>query len=377
MVLLIGNYRPDQQQSMQRFASMMLHGLIAAGVDAELIEPKSLLGNFRLAGSFVAKWLAYLDKFILFPRQLRRRLRSAPAPSIVHICDHSNSPYAKAVRTSPLVVTCHDLLAVRGALGEETDSPASRTGKILQRWILSGLRRARTIVCVSRSTLRDAEKFIPEAAGTGRFEHIPVGLNFPYRKLAPAIVDARLAAVRELDLARPFLLHVGSNLRRKNRDGVLRIFARYAKNCNAQMVFAGDALSPELCGIARSLGIAGEIIEVPAPANEMLEALYNRATALIFPSRFEGFGWPVIEAQACGCPIVCSNAGPLPEVAGDAALLFDVQDEEGFARGVAQLSDEEERDRWSARSLANARRFTAGEMITRYIEVYRGLAPEL
>lgn len=377
MVLLIGNYRLDQQQSMQRFASMMLQGLTAAGIPAELVEPEPRLGKFRLAGSFVQKWLAYIDKFVLFPRHLRHRLARDPAPSIVHICDHSNSPYANAVARAPLVITCHDLLAVRGALGEETDSPASKTGKILQHWIVSGLRRATTVVCVSRATLHDAKKLIPDGTGTTRFEYVPVGLNFPYHKLSRDIVETRLAAIPQLDPARPFLLHVGSNLRRKNREGVLRIFARSAQDWNAQMVFAGDSLTPPLRRLAERLGLEDEIVEVAAPTNEMLEALYNRATALLFPSRFEGFGWPVIEAQACGCPVVCSDAGPLPEVAGDAALLFEVEDEEGFARGVAQLRDEEERARRSARSLDNARRFSASEMIAHYIDVYRRFAPQL
>jgi hypothetical protein len=136
MVLLIGNYPPDRQQSMQRFAMMMLDGLIAAGVPAELIQPQPFFGRFRPANGFVAKWLAYIDKFVLFPRNLRRKLKAAPA--LVHICDHSNAMYAKQIRGLPVVSTCHDLLAVRGALGEQTDCPASATGKLLQRWILSG-----------------------------------------------------------------------------------------------------------------------------------------------------------------------------------------------------------------------------------------------
>ena len=78
MVLLIGNYPPDRQQSMQRFALMMLDGLAAAGIPAELIQPQPFFGRFQFAGRFVAKWLAYIDKFVLFPQRLRSRLKSAP-----------------------------------------------------------------------------------------------------------------------------------------------------------------------------------------------------------------------------------------------------------------------------------------------------------
>src|SRR5437016_14514811 len=89
MVLLIGNYPLDRQQSMQRFGTMMLNGLNASGISAKLITPRPFFGKFRGAGSFVAKWLGYIDKFVLFPRQLRASL-TKERPSIVHICDHSN-----------------------------------------------------------------------------------------------------------------------------------------------------------------------------------------------------------------------------------------------------------------------------------------------
>src|SRR5262245_14146875 len=158
MVLLIGNYPLDRQQSMQRFATMMLHGLIDAGIDADLIAPRPVLGKFRGAGGFVAKWLGYIDKFVLFRRQLANAL--CQKPSVVHICDHSNAVYRGRIDNVPVVVTCHDLLAVRGALGEETNCPASSTGKILQRWILRGLRSADEVVCDSLATETDARRLV-------------------------------------------------------------------------------------------------------------------------------------------------------------------------------------------------------------------------
>ena len=154
MVLLIGNYSLDRQQSMQRFNAMMLQGLRECGVEAELVQPPAVLGRIRAFGATAAKWFGYIDKFILFRWRLWGKLAARPA--LVHICDHSNATYARLARKFPLVITCHDLLAVRGGLGEDTDCPASFTGRILQRWILGGLRRANHIACVSRATARDA-----------------------------------------------------------------------------------------------------------------------------------------------------------------------------------------------------------------------------
>ncbi len=105
----------------------------------------------------------------------------------------------------------------------------------------------------------------------------------------------------------------------------------------------------------------------------MLEALYSSAMVLLYPSRFEGFGWPIIEAQACACPVICSNREPMSEVGGDAALTTDVDDEPAMARALLQLTDPAERARWSEKSLRNAERFRAEEMIAHYLKLYRDL----
>ncbi|MEY2490048.1 MAG: hypothetical protein QOC70_1990 [Verrucomicrobiota bacterium] len=373
MVLLIGNYPPDRQQSMQRFAMMMLEGLTTAGVPAELIQPEPFFGRFRYAGRFVAKWLAYIDKFVLFPRRLRNKLKARPG--LVHICDHSNAIYARHVRGVPVVASCHDLLAVRGALGEQTDCPASFTGKLLQRWIISGLEAATVISCVSQATLADARRLVTRRNGKPRLELIALGLNYPYRELPPREARARLAQYTSLAPGTPFVLHVGSNLHRKNREGVLRIFARCKDRWNGSLVFAGEPPSDPLRSLARQLGVLDRVVEVPHATSELLEALYNCATALLFPSTFEGFGWPIAEANACGCPVICTDREPMTEVAGSAGLTHDLEDEAGFAADLLLLTNPTERELWSAKALENAKRFSAAPMIAKYCELYRSLAP--
>jgi len=376
MVLLIGNYPPDRQQSMRRFGTMMLQGLNNSGIAAKLIAPQARFGKFRGAGRFVAKWLGYIDKFVLFPRQLQTAL-AKEKPSVVHICDHSNAMYDGWIEHVPVVVTCHDLLAVRGALGEETNCPASPTGKILQRWILRGLRRASEVVCDSQATEADARRLVSRGGASPKVELVRLGLNYPFRKLSEAEVSALLSGIPGFNPDLPFVLHVGSNLRRKNRDGALRIFARCKEKWNARLVFAGDALTQELLSLADRLGISDRVMQVPNASDELLEALYNRAFALLYPSRFEGFGWPVIEAQACGCPVVCSNSGPLPEAAGDAGLFHDPNDEAGFAADLLRLSDFRQRAIWSEKSLRNAERFSTSRMLSQYIDIYRSLGAQL
>jgi glycosyltransferase involved in cell wall biosynthesis len=368
MVLLIGNFPPDQQQSMQRFSEMMLRELRALGIAAELTRPGANFARLVPARlGFLKKWAGYIDKLIVFPRRLRK-LRGI---EFVHICDHSNAIYAKHFPNVPVVATCHDLLAVRGALGEETDCPASWTGKILQRWILVGLRRVSAVACVSRATKADAVRLLGGSENAPRITVIENGLNYDYRPLPEEKVRARLEKLSPLKLDRPFVLHVGSGLRRKNREGVLRIFARTKDHWNAQLVFAGDALSNDLWTQARALGIADRMVEIVSAESELLEALYNCAHALLFPSRFEGFGWPIAEAQACGCPVLCRDAAPMSEVAGGAALLRDIGDEDGFADDLLRLRDPATREKYRELGLENAARFGAKKMAEQYLALYR------
>ena len=370
MVLLLGNYPLDQQQSMQRFSAMMLQGLRSRGIRAELITPRPFFGRIRLFGRFISKWLGYIDKHLLFRPQLRKQLEEA-VQAVVHICDHSNAVYVPLCRPAPVVITCHDLLAVRGGLGEDTDCPATFTGQLLQKWILRGLTQADAIVCASAATAADANRLI-EQNYSQWVKVVPLGLSYEYRSISAQTAASRLTAISELS-TKPFVLHVGSNLRRKNRDAILRIIALVKDKWNGQIVFAGEPLNSELHGLARELGILDRVIEVQHASNEVLEALYNRAVALLYPSRFEGFGWPVIEAQACGCPVICSMSGPLPEVAGEAGLFHPVEDEAGFAADLLRLTDPAERSRWSEKSLINAKRFSTSKMIDDYVAIYRRL----
>ena len=351
---------------------MMLQGLTSQGVAARLITPTPRLGLIR-SGAFIQKWLGYIDKFIVFPRELRR---ASSGVSLIHICDHSNAPYVYDGDV-PTVVTCHDLLAVRSGLGEPSDHPPSPAGRILQRWILRGLKRASAVVCDSAFTRQDAERLVKINASRPELHTIHLAIDEHFRVQPSEESRLTLARYRQLDLTRPFVLHVGSNLRRKNREGVLRIFAHAQEDWPGQLVFAGEALTDMLVGQARDLGIASRIVEIPGPSHEELSALYNCARVLLYPSRSEGFGWPIVEAQACGCPVICSDSGAVAEIAGNGALTHPHENETAFADDLVRFLDEREYKDWRARSLKNAERFSVARMIRQYIEVYRSLVPAL
>lgn len=109
------------------------------------------------------------------------------------------------------------------------------------------------------------------------------------------------------------------------------------------MVFAGQPLSDDQKNLSQSLGVANRVIEVLQPDNLTLEVLYNGAHSLVFPSRFEGFGWPIVEAQACGCPVICSDRDPFPEVSGGAAVFCDADDPVAFGNAIVSLREDASR----------------------------------
>jgi glycosyltransferase involved in cell wall biosynthesis len=351
---------------MLEFASLMEHGLRNAGHSVQKLHPPVVFGRLPRWSPVASKWLGYLDKFVLFPPLLRQAARHA---DIVHICDHSYAMYARKGRRIPYVVTCHDLLAVRGALGEQTDCPASPFGKILQRWIVRGLVRADGVTCDSTATLVDARRLL--SARSRAPEVLPLALRPGYKPLSESEGIERLKAVSGLNPNKPFVLHVGSSQRRKNREGVLRVFARIADKVDAQLVLAGKFLEPLQRQLAAQLKVLDRIVETGDISDELLIPLYSGALVFFFPSRFEGFGWPIIEAQSCGCPVVCSNSGPFPEVVGDSALMRDVEDEEGFAADIVRLAtDPQLRAAVTEKGLQNVLRYRPEQMISKYLVLY-------
>jgi glycosyltransferase involved in cell wall biosynthesis len=170
----------------------------------------------------------------------------------------------------------------------------------------------------------------------------------------------------------PFLLHVGGNQWYKNREGVLRIFAHFIKDPNYKhyyLVMAGYPFTAKMKKIIADLNIGQQVLELVRINSKNLCALYSTAKALIFPSLHEGFGWPIIEAQACKCPVFTSNRVPMNEVGGNAAIYLNPDDEYDAALIIAEkLKD---RDSIIAAGLINVSRFSTKTMIDKYISVYQ------
>lgn len=365
-VLLIGNYEYNRQESMQRFVELLRHGLTEAGCDVHRIQPAPVMGRLKPDESGLGKWLGYFDRFVLFQPRLRRLVQWA---DVVHICDQANSVYVPWLKGKPHVVTCHDMLAIRSALGEIPQNLTRWSGRVFQRWILSRLRQSQRVVCVSEQTrfefLRIAN--LPQE----RVTVTPNALNYRFRPMEPEEAEEHLRALGLTD-ERPFLLHIGGNEWYKNREGVLRIFhhlVRLPGYEQHRLVMAGKPWTLRMRNYVEEMGFVGRIKDLVEVSNEHLRALYSTAEALIFPSLQEGFGWPIIEAQACGCLVVTTDRPPMTEVGGDAAVYIDPTDEVGAARTIAESLKDQQALRESG--FLNVMRFSIDAMITGYLNAYR------
>lgn len=371
-VILIGNYKADGQESMERFANMIAEGFKKSGIDVACWRPNVILGlPFTSSVSGVGKWFGYIDKWILFPFIiLFRRYFLEKRITRFHICDHSNAPYLSYLPKGSTVITCHDVIAIRAGLGySNTYVSASRMGRLLQKKILSSLSKAEHIAAVSNLTLYQLKELTNESARGKNWQVIHNGFNANFSSMEKEEAKIILAKAG-ISTDVPFLLHVGSNLARKNRRLLLEMIALLGNQWHGRVCFAGKALDQTLLNQANNLGIGERVMSVVKPDHTTLQALYSFCEAFVFPSLSEGFGWPVIEAQACGAPVIASNIEPMPEIGGDGALYADPANPITFAEAFLYLQDRLKRDEIIQKGFCNTKRFQPEIMVQEYLKIH-------
>ena len=188
--------------------------------------------------------------------------------------------------------------------------------------------------------------------------------------------DAAANIIRSLgiDTSAPFFLHVGKDSWYKNRIGALRIFYNFIvrpERPDYNFVFAGASMSNQMVKYIYSKGLQDRVFAVTDLTQEALQALYSSAAALIFPSLAEGFGWPIIEAQACGCPVFTSNRPPMTEAGGVAAIYLDPENPEEASQTIAYNLKNADQIRQAGSE--NVKRFSTGSMIASYIGIYNDI----
>jgi glycosyltransferase involved in cell wall biosynthesis len=267
------------------------------------------------------------------------------------------------------VVTIHDLVSFR--FPETVPRKYSLYMRLMTRL---AARSADGIIAVSHATKADLVQTLRVAPDKIVVIHEAVGPEFA-RPLPPESVDA---AVRRYGLARPYCLFVGNLEPRKNLPGLIEAFGEVRRRLGSggrsvQLVLVGTRAWLHT-GIFRAVeehGLRDAVVFTDYVPIEDLPALYAGATCFVFPSLYEGFGLPVLEAMAAGAPVIAARAGSIPEVAGDAALLIDARVPGELATAMeAVLTDARLRERLVDRGRARAAMFEWNRVARQTLAVY-------
>jgi glycosyltransferase involved in cell wall biosynthesis len=285
-----------------------------------------------------------------------------PWPSLLHSVDHV-SPTWRAWRS---VVTLHDLAFL---LFPETHTHASRAY-----YSASGesVRRAERVIAVSQRTASDAVRLL--GVDPARMRVVPEAASPAFRPRAEADFQALLARL-SLNLApQGYALFVGTLEPRKNVPLLLEAFGLVRRYLDVELVLVGARgwLDEPIFAAQARAGLETAAHFIGVLGEDELAVLYSHAGVFVLPSLYEGFGLPVLEAMACGAPVVSSSAGPLPEVAGDAAVLLPPEDAETWARTLLTvLTDRRQADELRRRGFARAATFSWQRAAQSTREVYR------
>jgi glycosyltransferase involved in cell wall biosynthesis len=303
-----------------------------------------------------------------YPRWLRPRRGDF---DVFHIVDHSYAHLIRALPAERTIVTCNDTDAFEAA----RDGARSRLGpsRLLAAHVLDGISRASHVACISEATRQDL-------ISTGRVD--PSRTSVVYLGAHPTCTPAPDAAAdadidRQLG-ARGFeMLHVSSTIPRKRIDVLLEMFSRFrGLQPAARLVRVGGALTREQQRLAGRLNVTDALVQLPFLDRPQLAALYRRASVVVLPSDREGFGLPVVEAMACGTPVIASDIPALREVGGTAAVYAPPGDVNRWVDALTQVQHEQAdpaaRERRRAACLSAAAQFDwrkyAAQMAALYLQ---------
>ena len=212
------------QQSMPRFARMLAEGMANRGHTVEILSPRARFFNLH-SHPTLSKWLGYIDQYIVFPSEVKAKLKKYPDDTLFVFTDQALGPWVPIVADRPHIIHCHDFMALRSALGEIPENPTSWTGRQYQNLIRKGFSKGRYFISVSQKTREDLHRLVlsPPIASDVVYN----GLHKPFHSIDPVKARAGFGEKTKLDLTDGYLLHVGANTWYKNRAGVLGDFVAF------------------------------------------------------------------------------------------------------------------------------------------------------
>ena len=375
-VAVLCDFLEEKWPSMDLNGDMLYHFLAkdhGREIDATQVRPDfhrrfmriPILGDRRA-------WNAdrLLNRFVDYPHWLRRQ--RSPF-DLFHVIDHSYAHLVHYLPPERTVVTCHDLDTFRCLLEPEKENRAGWFQAVARR-ILDGFRQAAHVICNSLATRDQLLHYglVPAE----RITVIHSGVHPAFSAPPDAAADAeaaRLLAPGSPDEIR--LLSVGSTIPRKRLDVLLRVFASIREDFpKARLIRVGGPFTGAQLQLARELGVDHAVLVLPFLERNVLAAVYRHAELLLQTSEAEGFGMPLAEAMACGCPVVASDLPVLREIGGTACAYCPVGDVALWKRTVVRMLGEKQRgtpDFQRQKAQEQAARYSWAENARRTVQVYR------
>jgi glycosyltransferase involved in cell wall biosynthesis len=371
MKIAIVRREPKVAFSMDVYADNLVKELKALHPEWEIVEiapePWSKdLDNLWHSGNPLRK---YYERFFNHPRQV-----SKLEADIFHIIDHTNAHVAYWLKKSGkrVIITCHDLVqyVYPEILKNQSRFPA--LSMAVWQYSVKGITVADRTISVSTNTAKDITNWLN--IEPVKITVIPNGVEPEFRVLSPEIVSKW----REKYLnssAEICLLNVGSTHQRKNILTILKVVKAIAdRGIPVRLWKIGDDFSAEQRQSIEDRALDKYITFLGKPNREELIKFYNVADVLLAPSLYEGFGLTILEAMACGTPVITSNISSLPEVAGDAAILVDPTDVESIVKNILRLQQNALfRQKLIEQGLVRVENFTWKNNVKQIIQIYEDL----
>jgi glycosyltransferase involved in cell wall biosynthesis len=378
-VLLVPDLPMERWPSMDRYASRLAAHLpdVAPDLKIDVASPIAPLTQDESVGrrseggmpgapsSPLGELGRYLQRYLQYPARVR-----LSRADLVHVLDHSYAHMVRALPSVPAVVTVHDLLPVimvrRRAIGLR-----SRLRNLLLTRVLAALREAQAWIVATEWLRGELSGWLEHQ---DRIHVVPYGVDDAFFD-APAEAPGETRERLHVPADAYVVLHVGSVVERKNVPAVIAGVAGLRKRgVPAWLLQVGGRFTDQQQADIAERGLESVVVQVAEAPERDLRVAYRAADVLLFPSHYEGFGLPLLEAMASGLPIVTSGAGALAEVAGDAAIVVASRDPERYSEALLQLaSDPVTADDLRARGRARARGFRWPDAARRTAEVYRTL----
>jgi glycosyltransferase involved in cell wall biosynthesis len=317
--------------SMDVYADALVAGLCTVRPHWDIVELAPRPADRRSRSLTLRLWKNY-ERFWRFPRLVNHQVAD-----VFHIIDHSEAHIAYGLKQAgkPVAVTCHDLINLfyQNNLQGSVQLPIVSNG--LWKYSVRGMQQANHIVTVSSATANDTTRILK--IEPTRISVVPNAVEAIFQPATAHQVEGS----RRTYGATPetiCLLNVGSNHPRKNLLGILQALEILNhQGLPVQLWKAGTDFTEEQKTFIQTQKLAALVHYLGNPDKAALVQLYSAADVLVAPSFHEGFGMTLLEAMACGTPVITSNCSAMPEVVGDAGILVDPNDSQAIANAVVHL----------------------------------------